>query len=825
MDMKQTIFSFKRTHQIALAITAIASIGFAQDDNDYGDIIQLDSFVVTGVASSTTKIKSSVSISSVDVEDLQPSAPRSTAEIFRTIPGIRSEATSGDGNANIAVRGLPVAAGGAKFLQLQEDGLPILEFGDIAFATADSFLRADSTVQRLEAIRGGSASTFASNSPGGIINFISNTGAVKGGMIGLTTGLDYDTKRLDYSYGSPIGDDLQFHVGGFYRIGEGPRNTGYDGNEGGQLKANITKFLENGYFRLYFKYLDDRATTYLPMPVGVTGTDSNPSYGSIPGFDPSVDTPHTSNFDRDLGIGGDGERRSVDIQEGLRTVSTSIGGELDLTFDNQWKLNNSFRISQNEGRFVSPFPAEVASAQDIADSIAGPGATLAYANGSNTGQTINAATLNGNGLLMRTHMFDTELNDFSNVTNNLKLSRSIRGNGEGRYDLTLGFYKSSQDINMDWLWNSYLLEVKGDNAALVDVFDADGNALSENGLYAYGVPFWGDLHRNYDTTYDINAPYASLAYESGPWTADVSIRYDSGSAKGTYSGTTYLTDFDVNEDGVISVPEQSVPMVDTANRKPVDYDWGYLSYSAGANYAFSADTAAFARYSRGGRANADRLLFGDNILADGSIRDDDAAVDMVNQFEAGLKHRMNDFGGGNLSLFATLFYAETEEQNFEATTQVFLDRVYEAVGLEVEAAYVKGPFQLRGGLTWTDSEITSDAFNPAVVGNTPRRQADLAFQLSPSYNAERWSTGLTIIGTTKSFAQDDNNLVMPGYEYVNLYTSYKITENLTALITVNNLFDEFGLSESEEGSIPGNNIIRARGITGRSSTISLNYRF
>ena len=31
--------------------------------------------------------------------------------------------------------------------------------------------------------------------------------------------------------------------------------------------------------------------------------------------------------------------------------------------------------------------------------------------------------------------------------------------------------------------------------------DAANNPLSENGLYAYGTPFWGNLHRNYDTKY------------------------------------------------------------------------------------------------------------------------------------------------------------------------------------------------------------------------------------------------------------------------------------------------------------------------------------
>jgi outer membrane receptor protein involved in Fe transport len=102
--------------------------------------------------------------------------------------------------------------------------LPVLQFGDIAFATADIFLRADLSISKIEAIRGGSASTMASNSPAGIINFISKTGATEGGMISTTTGIDFNHFRTDFSYGSPLGNGLSFHAGGFQtRLGEGPR--------------------------------------------------------------------------------------------------------------------------------------------------------------------------------------------------------------------------------------------------------------------------------------------------------------------------------------------------------------------------------------------------------------------------------------------------------------------------------------------------------------------------------------------------------------------------------------------------------------------------
>ena len=120
----------------------------------------LEEVVVTGVVNPRAKIKSSVSITTLDVKQVEQSAPRSTAEIFRTIPGIRSESSGGEGNANISVRGVPISSGGSKYLQIQEDGLPVLLYGDIAFATADIFTRFDRNIAKIEAIRGGSASNF-----------------------------------------------------------------------------------------------------------------------------------------------------------------------------------------------------------------------------------------------------------------------------------------------------------------------------------------------------------------------------------------------------------------------------------------------------------------------------------------------------------------------------------------------------------------------------------------------------------------------------------------------------------------------------------------
>ena len=67
----------------------------------------IEEIITTGVPSGgATKLEASVSVSSLPAEELINFAPRSTAEIFRSLPGIRSESSGGGGNANITIRGI-----------------------------------------------------------------------------------------------------------------------------------------------------------------------------------------------------------------------------------------------------------------------------------------------------------------------------------------------------------------------------------------------------------------------------------------------------------------------------------------------------------------------------------------------------------------------------------------------------------------------------------------------------------------------------------------------------------------------------------------------
>jgi outer membrane receptor protein involved in Fe transport len=783
------------------------------------DQMGLEEVVVTGVVNKKSKLESSVSVTTLQPKAIEQSAPRTTAEIFRTIPGVKVEASGGDGNTNITVRGVPISAGGSRYLQLQEDGLPLMLYGDIAFSTQDQYLRADQTVARVEAIRGGSAATTTSNGPAGIINFISKTGGQSGGTVGTSFGVDYNSIRTDFNYGTPIGNGVSFNIGGFVRQGEGPRHANHMVNKGGQIKANVTKLFDKGYARVYFKMLNDRTAAYLPMPIQVSGTNANPTWESVEGFSAVNNGLQSPFFQQSYGLGPDGNFRNVNISDGIHTKSNSVGAVFDFDLGNGWRVTSNSRMAFNNGRFVGPFTAEVGETASILD-----GAVIANGDTNATGvalpYTINTVSTEktiadtDNGLAQRIHLFDVELENFNNFMSDTRLSKSF-----DKVTATLGFFKGNQNIEMSWLWNTYLMEV-GEDAELLNV-NVGGNDLTSNGQLAYGVPLWGNCCTGkYNTNYDVMAPYLNMAVAvTDKLNIDGGIRYDFARVTGQVTPSQQVDNFDVNGNGVIDAAERSVSRVDNTNPRIVNYDYDYVSYSLGANYMLSDNNAIFARYSQGYVGNGERATWHQG----GPYLENRAPKNSLAQAELGYKQRFNQGG-----IFVTGFYALTQEEaGVEASTQRVLSNDYRSLGVELEANYrIKG-FDVMGSLTYVNSEIT-DNDGQINIGNTPRRQPALTYNLLPSYNFEGGHRlGLSVIGQTKAFAQDDNMLIMPGYTILNAFAAVQIKKGLQLTVSVNNLTNTIGITESEEGSITEGqvNYVRARSISGRSIVAGVTLNF
>ncbi len=727
-----------------------------------GDGLKLDAVVITGTSTARSKMKQSVSVSTVGAEQVQNTQAASAAEVLRAVPGLRAESSGGEGNANLGVRGLPMSDGGGRYVQLQEDGLPVLLVGDVSFATADQFVRADYSLDSIDVVRGGSASTLSTNSPGAIVNFRTRNGRDAGGAVGMTVGLDHRQQRVDFDWGGRIGDKLYAHVGGFHRIGEGTRSTDVTTENGGQLRASFTKDLDNGYLRLTLKHLDDRTPTYLPVPVVANGSQIS----TIPGVDPRTAFFVNSNFPKDTVIDRNGNPLVTSPADGLAVKVDSIGIEGQFKPGDGLTITNRFRRSAISGRFIGVFPA-----------------------GS------QPSTYTGATPVFSAHIFNSSLDDMGNVFNDLRVQKEMKLGDADRLTVTGGLFSGIQNFAQTWYWNRYNVGLNGSGAGL---YDDAGNPTTQP--VGDATTTWGGCcFRSFDVRLTAVAPYAALTWEKGPLSVDASVRYDKHRASGWQS-------FGDAASGGTWNPSRT---------NKVSYSTDATSYSLGANYEFSRSLAVFGRASHGvSWKSPDRVIW-DTRVATGV---DPYPVNEIDQVEAGVKWRQS-----GVSAFVTAFFAKTKEgAGFEVTTQTIKNDSYDSKGLEAEVAWTLGDLRIAGGATLTDAKITSGANN----GKTPRRQAKLVYQISPTWTSGPLEIGGSLVGTTKSYAQNDNVVVLPAYAVVNAFVNYEIVKNATVSLGVNNLFDKIGYTEAEPQNNLGNNpLYIARSINGRSVKASLKYAF
>lgn len=779
----------------------------------------------TGMAKGRDRLDSATSTSALKGDDIDRFGPRPLGEVLRTMAGLRVATGIGEGNNNYTVRGLPLAAGGSKYMQFQEDGLPVLEFGDLFNIGTDVFLRNDFTVGAIETIRGGSASTFASNSPGGIVNIISRNGERKGGRAQITSGLDFDEKRIDFDYGAKLGENTRFYVGGFYRQGEGPRDIGFTGWRGGQIKANITRTFAGGYVRAYFKLLDDRSPTFAPYAVNITGTDDNPTIRSFPGFDLRRDSTLSGFLGPVITLDRNNQPVALPIATGQSAKSHSLGLEAQFEMGG-WTVTNRMRYAVNGGDFSRMFPNRQNTVGAFAASIGGAGSTAAYASGPRAGQVIPGdALINGNGLLSLYFVSFVRAQSLDNFTNDLRASK-VWDVGGGKLTTTGGLYLATQELDTSWLHTAMIVDAAGGGqTAQVDIVNAAGQPQTLNGYFAFGRES-SLFRRIFDVDYRVLAPYGSVNFHIGKLAVGGSLRYDSGRVRGQLFGADLgggrqgLTSFDFNRDGIINPAEARTAFLPLDRPAPVNYDYGYLSYSVGANYRVAEPFSVFARYSKGARAAADKVLFTPTVdPLTGNVPREDRQDDVI-QYEAGFKFRKN-----GITLNATAFHVEAEDQNVLNGAANATNRVYEADGVELEGTFTRGVFSLMAAATYTQAKITEDRIGGVFTGKEPRHQPDWVFVAVPQVDFGRFAAGANIVTITSSFAQDSNQLRMPGFTTVGAYAEFDPAKNLRLTVSAQNLFDTLGIFEVNQASVPASGRGFARAANGRTVQASLRLAF
>lgn len=255
------------------------------------DPLALSEVQVTGIMSNISGMQNAQGITILKSDYLRQNTGLGIGHLLSNIPGIFIDNTSGDGGNTVYTRGLNPNPGnvfanvGYKYLSLQEDGMPVMS-SQMGFLWTDMFVRHDLSVKQVEANRSGSSSTTATNTPGGIINFISKTGEEKTkGQLEIAAGIHGNGKiysKTDFNIGGMFSEiPIIYNLSGMYRFDEGYRNLPYNAANGGQFKANFSFNTQYSTWQLYLKALDDYTSYYQRVPF--LDVEKSIPY---PGFDP-----------------------------------------------------------------------------------------------------------------------------------------------------------------------------------------------------------------------------------------------------------------------------------------------------------------------------------------------------------------------------------------------------------------------------------------------------------------------------------------------------------------------------------------------------------
>lgn len=802
------------------------------------DVLQLDEFVVTGTPRGARKFDSAFSISTVSAEKIERAAPVGTVDLVRTLPGFATEPSGGESGNNVAVRGLPTT--NFRFVGLFEDGLPNFHEQQQDFINADELMRVDATIEGVEAVRGGTASIFSSNSPGANVNFLTKKGTpVREGLARLTM-TDYAQIRWDAVASGPVSEGLSGSIGGFYRVDDGLRDPGFTANKGGQIRASLTRTFEGGGVTAYVKRLDDRNIFYLPIPLK---DPRNPSVSLAGLIDPRKGTLTSADFRhariRTLDGTTNGRTFDADLADGIHPDMITAGIMANFKFGDGWQLTEHFRFASGDVGFnamlsiFAPDDATTFLAEQLARAQAGFGPTVTsaryvFANVRNAdGSRVAFDPATTGGLVIRGGWWSTP-SSIENALNDLRLSKTF-GRGVGRHDVTVGLYLADYSFEQTRYWNTNLMELRDRPRALdIEALDANGNvvgSVTENGFLQYGTN--GDVGGRVDGK--AWAPYIADTYQlTQALRLDAGLRLyrqeDRGFAR--LLGIQNLGDPNTLADDNVAGDSGLV------ENRSATYD--ATSWTIGANFELTPSLGFFGRYTSTFRTPNQGNIY---------LRQSTPVTD-IDEVELGAKFKSRTF-----AFFATAFGNRftplVDSISIPDESGAFQNVPFksntETYGLEVEAAWSPlSFFELSGNVTWQNPEYKdlvdtrTGAAVPGIAGNQLSRIPKLVGSLQPKFTfpvagvrAEVYST---IYHVGERFVDTANNTRLPAYTTIDAGITIHFSERLSLQLVGANLNNSDGLTEGNPrvDSLAGQGTaqaIYARPVFGRNFRSVLTYRF
>lgn len=777
----------------------------------------IDQVVITGNSKPKAKLESATAISTFTAKEIQKQNPISAAALLQRVPGFAVETSGGEVGNNLFARGIP-SAGAYEFTQIQEDGLPVFEDGALQFANADNFFRVDNTTARLEALRGGTGSIFATNSPGGLINFISKEGTNDFKGVAKLETSTYGLMRTDLNLGGAlVKDKLFFNIGGFYRTDDGIRKTGFKANNGGQIRMNLKYVFDKGYAKVYYKKLDDRNAFYLPIPL-------TNDLKEFPGFNANYGT-YAYNTIGQLNIpqaGGGFFKR--DLTNGIHPKMDVLGAEFKYDLGNNFSVINKTRYTKINLDYTAIFPSGgPALANDFAGGYGINNGNAQYSLVSN-GQLVNPQYVQKLGFWAIDKQMDNFVND---LQFNYKFDKG---------NVTAGFYKSNWKSNQYWNWSN-ILTTATDKPQLLNLVDT---SLSANGVgYSKtynGVTEMSFLLRESQTQGSLNDLYLNLDYSlTDQLSFNGGIRYSHDIYRGYKVNTTTST---LNNSGLTVDGTHGFGTTTADDNMTVlgnqytywRYDVDKVSYTASLNYKINSQNAFYGRFSHGFRSPNEEAYY-NNI-------DDLSALKpaLTNQIELGYKYYSRTFDIGVIPFYSTLknlsftdvFSDGTSENKFADTRNLGIElEGYARLFSNVLELTFNGTIQSPKYKNFSGTNADGTTFD--YDGNFVRRIPKLYFNISPAVNiTKEWRTYVSYNYYGKRFQNEanDESYSLPAFSEFGAGTSYQLGK-IRFAIDATNIFNTIGITEGDPRSTvsAGTNVRMARPIMGAAARASITLEF
>ena len=808
------------------------------------DARQIDEVVVTGVFDRRERMDASIAISTISGAQVALQVPVSAADLLKNVPGVYVNSSAGEIRNAVYSRGVSAnstTGNGYYYVSLQEDGLPVtnVTFGDYG---PDFFLRADATLGRLEAVRGGSAAITGPNAPGGIFNYVSKTGGQTfGGEVRAKYGLEGNQQpfyRADVNLGGKLNQkgDLTFNVGGFYRYSNGARYAGYPLNNGGQLKVNVIKTYGKGSLKVYAKYLNDRNGFFDALPA--TNFDKPQVAAGLKNTDTFLPNK-TEVFD--FPINSPGNMRRFDPADLVHSIERAVGLDWQHNLGNGWSFQNNVKYSNKSRDYstlalISPisltdlYPYYIVGGlgtfgtYTFKDHLTGK--TLAnvmqlpnIVGGQFAGFIFNplgTVDVPGQNVQPNSVLF-TALNHNEMEVQEVMDQGSITKKFSTDFSVTTGAYLGVTQLHyLSGIAGGTLSTIENQPHQLdVSAVGFDGKTYqftNPQGILGVGGILGAGFNKN-DYRQRQFASFTGLTWKIVPkLTFDGGLRYENVNIKGT--NLINRQNPDAAKPGYGGLDGNPLTVYDNsygvAGLAPLELEKTIetISYSGALNFRWAQDLSLYLRYSDGRKAPDLNLFIGANtpFTAANLV----VKAQRVQQLEAGIKVQREKY-----NVFATPFYSLLSNVPTAAVGQDVSNQLYntptifnsiETYGLELESNYsLTEHFSFRA--VATVQQATAKKWGTWILGS-PGAQDDKVqdfsgnravnvpnymFTLGPNYTTDRFSLFGTYRYMGNRAANVANTFLLPSFSQFDAGFGYTFSKSLALQGNVNNLFNSIGV--------------------------------